>query len=58
MGQFDADHTQPGAPLFPSERNCSDGSSWRATADVFRRSLAQDAAEYLPSWRQARPHVL
>ncbi|MPY85798.1 MAG: tyrosine-type recombinase/integrase, partial [Actinophytocola sp.] len=58
-GQFDADHTRPGAPLFPSERKCADGSSGRATADVFRRSLAQAAVEYLPSWEGTlTPHVL
>jgi hypothetical protein len=42
-GQFDADHARPGAPLFPSERKCRDGSCLRATADVFRRSLAEAA---------------
>ena len=40
-GLFGADHTRPGAPLFPSERKCLDGSCSRATADVFRRSLAR-----------------
>ncbi|WP_260848432.1 hypothetical protein [Streptomyces sp. SLBN-118] len=28
-GQFDDDHTRPDAPLFPSERTNSDGSSCR-----------------------------
>ena len=30
-GQFDDDHDRPGAPLFPSERKCQDGSCSRAT---------------------------
>src|SRR3974390_2366987 len=45
-GQFDADHARPGAPLFPSERKCRDGSCARATADVFRRSLAAAAGRH------------
>ncbi|WP_460072780.1 hypothetical protein [Streptomyces sp. YKOK-I1] len=49
-GHFDADHTRPGAPLFPSERKNGDGSCSRATADVFRRSLADAAAQHLPTW--------
>ena len=58
-GQFDADHARPGAPLFPSERKCGDGSCSRATADVFRRSLAEAAARYLPAWEgKLTPHVL
>ena len=58
-GQFDLDHTRVSAPLFPSERRNADGSSARATADVFRRSLAQAAVEYLPCWAgKLTPHVL
>jgi integrase/DNA-binding Xre family transcriptional regulator len=58
-GQFDADHARPGAPLFPSERKCRDGSCARATADVFRRSLAQAADRHLPGWAGTlTPHVL
>jgi hypothetical protein len=49
-GQFDADDARPGAPLFPSERKCRDGSCARATADVFRRSLAEAAEHHLPAW--------
>ena len=45
-GQFDADHARPGTPLFPSERKCRDGSCARATADVFRRSLAEAAVRH------------
>src|SRR5206468_5367944 len=58
-GQFDAGHARPGAPLFPSERKCRDGSCSRATADVFRRSLAEAAARHLPAWAgKLTPHVL
>ena len=58
-GQFDTDHTRAGAPLFPSERKCRDGSCSRATADVFRRSLTEAAVEYLPTWTgKLTPHVL
>jgi integrase len=35
-GQFGDDHERPGAPLFPSGRKTRDGSSARATDDVFR----------------------
>ena len=57
-GQFDG-HARPGAPLFPSERKCRDGSCSRATADVFRRSLAEAAGRYLPAWTgKLTPHVL
>jgi len=58
-GHFDGDHTRLGAPLFPSERRNQDGSCGRASADVFRRSLAQAAAEHLPAWAgRLTPHVL
>ena len=58
-GQFDTGHARPGAPLFPSERKCRDGSCSRATADVFRRSLAEAAACHLPAWAgKLTPHVL
>lgn len=57
--QFDLDHTRSGAPLFPSERKNADGSSARATAEVFRRSLAEATAAHLPSWGgKLTPHVL
>src|SRR5437899_9167313 len=45
-GQFGADHTRPGAPLFPSERRNRDGSSARATGHVVRRSLAAAASRH------------
>lgn len=58
-GQFDADPTRHGAPRFPSERKNIDGSSARATADVFRRSLAEAATEHLPAWDgRLTPHAL
>jgi len=58
-GQFDGGHDRPGAPLFPSERKCQDGSCSRATADVFRRSLAEAAGRHLPAWAgRLTPHVL
>ena len=58
-GRFDADHARPGAPLFPSERKCRDGSCARATADVFRRSLAGAAERHPPGWAgKLTPHVL
>jgi integrase len=58
-GQFGDDHERPGAPLFPSERRNRDGSSARATDDVFRRSLAEAAERHLPAWAgKLTPHVL
>jgi site-specific recombinase XerD len=58
-GHFDADHTRPGAPLFPSERKAQDGSCGRATAEVFRRSLAEAATQHLAAWTdKLTPHVL
>lgn len=58
-GQFDGDHTRSGAPLFPSERKNTDGSGARATADVFRRSLAEATGAHLPAWAgKLTPHVL
>ena len=58
-GQFGTDHTRPGAPLFPSERKSLDGSCSRATADVFRRSLAEAAERHLSAWAgKLTPHVL
>ena len=43
----------------PSERKSLDGSCSRATADVFRHSLAEAAARHLPAWAgRLTPHVL
>jgi integrase len=58
-GQFGDDHERPGAPLFPSERRSRDGSSARASDDVFRRSLTEAAGRHLPAWTgKLTPHVL
>ena len=58
-GQLGADHTRPGAPLFPSERKNTDGSCARVAAEVFRHSLAQAAARHLMAWAgRLTPHVL
>ncbi|MEW1674866.1 tyrosine-type recombinase/integrase [Streptomyces noursei] len=55
-GHFGADHTLPGAALFPSERRAVSG---RAGAEVFRTSLAQATARHLPAWAgKLTPHVL
>ena len=52
-------HDRPGAPLFPSERKAADGSASRATAEVFRSSLAHAAELHLPAWAgRLTPHVL
>ncbi|MEU2395734.1 hypothetical protein [Streptomyces sp. NPDC007369] len=47
-GQFDDDHTRPGAPLFPSERRCADGSSGRVGDDAPRGGLKAAATTHLP----------
>ncbi|MFJ2582846.1 site-specific integrase [Kitasatospora aureofaciens] len=47
-GQFDDDHTRPGAPLFPSERGCADGSSHRVGDDALRNGLAAAVEAHLP----------
>ncbi|OJF12350.1 site-specific recombinase XerD [Couchioplanes caeruleus] len=58
-GHFDDDHTRPGAPLFPSERRCADGSAARVGDDAVRTSLAVAARIHLPEWPEAlTPHVL
>ncbi|WP_233606518.1 site-specific integrase [Micromonospora sp. Llam0] len=58
-GQFDADHTRPGAPLFPSERRNGDGSCRRVGDDALRQGLATAAASHLPAWADTlTPHVL
>ncbi|CAL9334980.1 hypothetical protein SUDANB58_00147 [Streptomyces sp. enrichment culture] len=46
-GQFDDDHTRPGAPLFPSERRNPDGSSRRVGDDALRNG---PAARKLQDW--------
>ncbi|WP_267881962.1 tyrosine-type recombinase/integrase [Streptomyces sp. NRRL S-515] len=58
-GQFDDDHTRPGAPLFPSERKNTDGSSRRAGDDALRDGLKNAAEAHLPGCgKKLTPHVL
>ncbi|MGW1507190.1 tyrosine-type recombinase/integrase [Streptomyces mirabilis] len=58
-GQFDDDHTRPAAPLFPSERKNTDGSSRRVGDDALRNGLAAAAKAHLPGWAdKLTPHVL
>ncbi|MFJ9566017.1 tyrosine-type recombinase/integrase [Streptomyces fuscichromogenes] len=58
-GQFDDDYTRPGAPLFPSERRCADGSSRRVGDDAPRNGLAAAVEAHLPGWAEKlTPHVL
>ena len=58
-GQFDADHSLPGAPLFPSERRRLDGPGARVSTDVVRRGLTDAVAAHLPDWAgRLTPHVL
>lgn len=59
LGLFDVDPKNHAAPLFPSERKNIDGTCMRATADVYRRSLAEATDRYLPRWSgKLTPHVL
>ncbi|MGI8311484.1 tyrosine-type recombinase/integrase [Saccharopolyspora hattusasensis] len=59
-GHFDdADHTRPGAPLFPSERKNADGTCKRIGDDALRGGLADATAAHLPSWADTlTPHVM
>jgi site-specific recombinase XerD len=58
-GQLDEDHARPGAPLFPSKRKNSDGSSRRVGDDALRNGLAAAAKAHLPGWSdRLTPHVL
>lgn len=58
-GQFDDDHSRHGAPLFPSERKCGDGSRGRVGYNALREALTQAAARHLPAWEgRLTPHVL
>lgn len=58
-GQFDDDHTRPGAPLFPSERKNTDGTSRRVGDDALRNGLRGAATAHLPRWgEKLTPHVL
>jgi site-specific recombinase XerD len=58
-GNFDTDHTRPGAPLFPSERKNADGTCRRVGDDALRAGLAEATAAHLPTWAEKlTPHVL
>jgi site-specific recombinase XerD len=58
-GHFDADHTRPGAPLFPSERKQADGTCGRAGDDALRAGLAAAATAHLSGRAEPlTPHVL
>jgi integrase len=58
-GQFDDDHTRPGAPLFPSERKNTDGTARRVGDDALRNGLDNAVQAHLPSWTdRLTPHVL
>jgi integrase/recombinase XerD len=58
-GHFDADHTRPGAPLFPSERKHVDGTCRRVGAEALRVGLAEATGAHLPGWAdRLTPHVL
>ncbi len=56
---FDDDHARHGAPLFPSERKNTDGSSARVGDEALRASLVDAAARHLADWPdRLTPHVL
>lgn len=58
-GQFEDDHTRPGAPLLPSERRGVAGVRGRVGYETLRSALAVAAAKYLPNWTgRMSPHVL
>ncbi len=57
-GQFDDDHTRPGAPLFPSERR-KGTTGRRLGKSTLRGALAEATRAYLPGWDgRLTPHVL
>jgi integrase len=59
LGLFGIEPSGHGTPLFPSERKNTDGTSMRASADVFRCALAEAADRHLPTWSgKLTPHVL
>ncbi|MGH3183247.1 MAG: tyrosine-type recombinase/integrase, partial [Streptosporangiaceae bacterium] len=58
-GQFDDDHTRPGAPLLPSERKNTDGTCARVGTEALRVALASAAGQHLPDWPgRVTPHLL
>jgi site-specific recombinase XerD len=57
-GQFDDDHTRPGAPLFPSERR-KGVAGRRLGKATLRGALAAATRVHLPGWEgRLTPHVL
>jgi len=58
-GQFDDDHTRPGAPLFPTERVKANAGARRLGPDTLRAALAEATRLHLPGWDgKLTPHVL
>lgn len=56
---FGLDPTDPGAPLFPSERALPGGGTGRANDDTLRQALAGVVDRHLPTWSgRLTPHVL
>lgn len=59
LGLFGIESFGQPTPLFPSKRTNIDGTSMRASADVFGRALAEATDQHLPSWSgRLTPHVL
>lgn len=57
-GQFDDEHTRPGAPLFPSERR-KGATGRRLGKSTLRGALAEATRAHLPGWEgRLTPHVL
>jgi site-specific recombinase XerD len=57
-GQFDDDHTRPGAPLFPSERRKAVAGR-RLGKSTLRGALTEATRAHLPGWEgRLTPHVL
>ncbi|WP_238845336.1 hypothetical protein [Nocardia terpenica] len=57
--KLDIDPRGHGVPLFPSERKSIDGTGRRATADLFRRALAEAVDQHLSTWSgKLTPDVL
>lgn len=50
-GQFDDDRTRHGAPLFPSERKCGDGSRGRVGYNALRKRSRKQRPGICPPGR-------
>jgi site-specific recombinase XerD len=56
---FDADHTHPGVPLFPSERRTNGSHAGRLGSDTLRAAVSAATEAHLPEWAgKISPHVL